>query len=159
MIINKMMFKIFLIAFVTLTISCGFKVIDKSMKDFSIKEIRTNGEKRINYKIKNNILSTASSNNNHVLLINLETKKNKEIKEKNIKNQTTKYQITINVNLKFNDINNKIKGESNFSSTGDYLVVENYSNTLNNEKRLIETLTENISQRILNKINSKINDL
>ena len=38
------------------TTSCGFKVLDKSENNnFSVQEIRSSGEIRINFKIKNNI--------------------------------------------------------------------------------------------------------
>ena len=70
------------------------------------------------------------------MLINLDTKKVKEIKEKNIKNQITKYAISINSTIKINLIENGENINFSLSISGDYLVGENYSSTLNNEKKI-----------------------
>jgi len=43
--------------------------------------------------------------------------------------------------------------------SGDYLVAKSYSTTLNNEKKLIENLVNEISEKILDEIIKKINDL
>ena len=144
--------KSFLILLLFLSVNCGFKVINESEKNnFSIQEIKTSGNKRISFKIKNNLLSYSTKSDQNVLLINLVTKKNKSIKEKNIKNEITKYQISLNVNVKFNLINNNKDYKINISSEGDYLVNDSYSTTLNNEKKLIDNLTENISEKIIKK--------
>ena len=152
--------KSFLFLFLFATVNCGFKVINESEKNnFSIQEIKTSGDKRINFKIKNNLLNSAKKNHQNILLINLNTKKSKNIKEKNIKNEITKYEISLNVNIKFNLINSDTNYKINLSNKGDYLVAESYSTTLNNEKKLIDNLIENISEKILKKISLKLNDI
>ena len=46
-----------------LTASCGFKVVNESEKNnFSIQKIETSGEKRISFKIKNNLLADTKKN-------------------------------------------------------------------------------------------------
>jgi len=152
--------KSFLFLFLFATVNCGFKVINESEKNnFSIQEIKTSGDKRINFKIKNNLLNYSKKNNQNILLIDLSTKKTKNIKEKNIKNEITKYEISLNVNIKFNLINSDTNYKINLSNKGDYLVAESYSTTLNNEKKLIDNLIENISEKILKKISLKLNDI
>ena len=47
----------------------------------------------------------------------------------------------------------------NVAKNGDYLARDKYSQTLNNEKKLIELLTDDISDKIYNKLISKLNDL
>ena len=43
----------FFLLFFLLTVNCGFKVINESERSqFSIQEIKTTGDKRINFKIK-----------------------------------------------------------------------------------------------------------
>ena len=38
--------------------SCGFKVLNKSeLSNFNVKELITSGDKRINYKIRNELLT------------------------------------------------------------------------------------------------------
>tara|TARA_X000001036_G_scaffold266375_1_gene247357 strand:+ start:101 stop:568 length:468 start_codon:yes stop_codon:yes gene_type:complete len=139
--------------------SCGFKVLNKSeLSDFNIKELRTSGDKRINYKIRNDLLTYNKEKSTNILTIELDSKKEKIIKEKNIKNQITKYQIIVKVNMSLNIINRGIKEKINLSTEGSYTVAENNSSTRNNEKKLIENLVSNISQKILDKIISRVND-
>ena len=152
--------KSFLFLFLFATVNCGFKVINESEKNnFSIQEIKTSGNKRINFKIKNNLLNYSKKNNQNILLIDLSTKKTKNIKEKNIKNEITKYEISLNVNIKFNLINSDTNYKINLSNKGNYLVAKSYSTTLNNEKKLIDNLIENISEKILKKISLKLDDI
>ena len=157
---NKIITKSFLFLFLFATVNCGFKVINESEKNsFSIQEIKTSGDKRINFKIKNNLLNSAKKIDQNTLVINLNTKKTKNIKEKNIQNEITKYEISLDVSLEFNLINNDTNYKINLSNSGDYLVVDSYSSTLNNEKKLTNDLIENISKKILKKISLKLNDI
>ena len=157
---KKIIIKSFLFLFLFATLSCGFKVINESEKNsFSIQEIKTSGDKRINFKIKNNLLNYSNKDNQNILLIDLSARKTKNIKEKNIKNEITKYEISLNVNIKFNLINSDTNYRINLSNKGDYLVAENYSTTLNNEKKLTNDLVENVSKKIIRKINLQLNDI
>ena len=45
------------------------------------------------------------------------------------------------------------------SKSGDYSVAEQYSQTLNNEKNLIEYLSEDIAEEILGELALKLNDI
>ena len=127
-----------------LVFGCGFKVADKSnTNNFKIKEINTAGNNRINYKIKNYLsINTSQDNNNSPLSINIQTKEIKEIKEKNIKNEITKYKITLNANVDIYFIEENKQINSNLSVSGDYLVHSNYSTTISNEKKLINRKKE-----------------
>ena len=61
--------------------------------------------------------------------------------------------------MEFNLIGSDINEKFNINISGDYLVGTNYSTTINNEKKLINNLAENISTNILNRIGSRINDI
>ena len=88
-------FTILIISFVMIS-NCGFTVQDSTkVKNFSIGEIQTIGEKRINFKLKNKFLIYSNDESKKILNLSFDTKKNKTIKEKNIKNEITKYQIDI----------------------------------------------------------------
>ena len=156
----KIITKSILILTLFLTVSCGFKVLDKSnTNNFTIKEINTSGNSRINYKIKNYLLSNTQKNNTNVLSINMETKIKKKVKEKNIKNEITKYEIDLNTNINTYSIEENRKNDFNLSVAGDYSVdTKNYSSTINNEKNLINNLTEKLAENILKEINKTIND-
>ena len=76
----------------------------------------------------------------------------------NIKNEITKYQISLNSTVKLDFLENNKKQEFKIISTGDYSVGEKYSTTLKNEKRLIEDLTNDMSNKIKDRINLITND-
>ena len=95
----------------------------------------------------------------NILLINVDTKKIKTIKDKNIKNEITRYQLVLDINIDFNLVGEEQVYKNKISVIGDYSVADNYSTTLTNEKKLIENLTEDISKKILKNIRSKLNDI
>ena len=97
----KKLTKSFLILTFLATTSCGYKVLESlDSYNLNIKEIKSSGDKRINFKIKNNLIFRSSQTNEINLIIDLQTTKEKKVKEKNIKNEITKYQISINANIK-----------------------------------------------------------
>ena len=148
-----------LILLILLT-SCGFKVIDKSKQsDFYINEINTVGDRRVNFILKNELIRNSKKDSLNQINLEITSKKIKEIKEKNIKNQVTKYGINLNVELNVKVTSKDKLFKISSSSNGNYSVADNYSSTLSNEKKLIENLVENISEDIIKKISSNINDL
>lgn len=151
---------ILLIIIFLITSSCGFKVINQSeLVNFSIAEIITSGDKRINYKIKNKLLFLGKDSEKQVINLNLVSEKIKSIKERNIKNEITKFQILINLTIKIegNKIDELI--EFTLSSNGDYSISKQHSQTLTNEKKLIELLSSNLADRVLQQIIFKLNDI
>ena len=137
---------------------CGFKIIDKrELLNFNIKEISTYGDKRINFELKNKLSDYNDTNSSKVIKIELDTKKTKSIKEKNISNEITKYQIKVIVNVKLIKIDNTNNLEFTIEREGDYVVADKFSQTLNNEKKLIRNITEKISESIIGEIINKLN--
>lgn len=137
---------------------CGFKIIDKrELLNFNIKEISTNGDKRINFELKNKLSDYNDTNSSKVIKIELDTKKTKSIKEKNISNEITKYQIRVIVNVKLVKTDNTNNLEFTIEREGDYVVADKFSQTLNNEKKLIRNITEKISESIIGEIINKLN--
>jgi len=141
-----------------LTVSCGFKVVDGGKRsNFDISEITTSGDKKISYKIKNKLMLVSTSSEKKLISVNLSSGKEKTIKEKNIKNEITKYQITISTNVEFNVVNDINIYKFSKSRSGDYNVLNQYSQTLNNEKKLIELLTENLAEDIIDQLINSVN--
>jgi hypothetical protein len=144
---------IILFLFFLLITGCGFKVVDHSkLRNFDIAEVITSGDNRINYKIKNKLIFNSKSNKKNLITVYLDTNKEKSVKEKNIKNEITKYQISIAIKVKYKKIN-----EDNFSffevlKSSNYSVSKQYSQTLNNEKKLIDLLTNNLANIILEEL-------
>ena len=137
---------------------CGFKVIDKrELLNFNIKEISTNGDKRINFELKNKLSDYNDTNSSKVIKIELDTKKTKSIKEKNISNEITKYQIKVLVSVKLIKTDNTNNLEFTIEREGDYVVADKFSQTLNNEKKLIRNISEEIYEDIIGEIINKLN--
>jgi hypothetical protein len=140
--------------------SCGFKVIDKSkLLNFEIKEINTTGNKRINFKLKNKLNLNTNLNEKKSIKISLNTKKIKNIKEKNIKNEITKYEINITTSVNYIIIGENYSGEFSVTEYGDYSVATDYSQTLTNEKNLVNLLADNVGDKIVDELISKFNEL
>ena len=157
---NRIALKFSLFIFLLLPLNCGFKVLNKSQTDnYSIEDIITSGDKKIGYKIRNNLLDNYKDNNQNVLILYINVKKSKKIKDKNIKNEITGYQIKINIDVTYNLLGSTGEEEKiSFNINGDYKVGEFYSKTINNEKRLLDNLVENISNKISNEIGIRMND-
>ena len=158
-----MKMKTFLIIILSLGLlsSCGYKVLDKSnLANFNIVELNSTGDNKINFLIKNQLRNKiTNSKEENEIIIDLKTIKTKNIKEKNINNQITKYEIIIDSTVKVNFINKNVSEIIQISSNGDYDVVSNQAETINNQDNLEKFLAEKISENILSKLIILINDL
>ena len=155
--------KTFLIIILSLGLlsSCGYKVLDKSnLANFNIIEFNSTGDNKINFFIKNKLRNKITNNKKeNEIIIDLQTVKTKNIKDKNINNQITKYEIIVVSTIKVNFINKNISEIIQISSSGNYDVVSNQAKTINNQDNLEKFLAEKISEKILNKLTVLINDL
>ena len=86
-------------------------------------------------------------------------KKNKTVKEKNDKNEITKYQITISIDTTVEKIVDKETIKFNITNSGEFRVASKNSQSIINEKKLTALLTENISSKIAEEIIKKIDDI
>ena len=158
-----MKMKTFLIIILSLGLlsSCGYKVLDKSsLANFNIIEFNSTGDNKINFFIKNKLKNKiTNSKEENEIIIDLQTVKTKNIKDKNINNQITKYEITIVSTIKVNFINKNISEIIQISSSGNYDIVSSQAKTINNQDNLERFLAEKISEKILNKLIILINDL
>lgn len=153
--ISKSFFLLLIFLFI---LSCGFKPIKfAELSNFDIANIETSGDKRVNYIIKKNLLMYSKNNQERLITININSNKTKVIKEKNINNEITKYEISITANISFKIIENEKYQNFIIKQVGDFDMANQYSQSLNNEKKLIELLSEKIAQEAINKIITKIN--
>ena len=151
--------KIITVCFATFFLtSCGFKVAENKInQSYKITISKAEGEKRINYKLKNNLNIRSTSEKQ--IFLDLNTTKRKNIKEKNDKNEIVKYEIEIITTVNYNFLENmKQSGQFKVSKKGDFKVSNQHIVTLDNEKNLIDILTKNISEQIIQQINLTLND-
>ncbi len=135
---------------------CGFKVVNQSeLIDFYIENVSTSGDSRISYIVKNNLLPYSKGDGKKLITLELDLKKNKFIKEKNIKNEITKFEVSINAIVKY-----RLNETKSFeiSKKGSYNVASQYLQTLNNEKKLIRMLSEGIAEKIIEELIIRTND-
>jgi len=153
--------KIILIIFLlTLLNNCGFKLAEKkTLKGYLISDVKTYGEGRINYKIKNLLNAKSTAGSEKKLKITLNTTKEKKIKEKNINNEIKKYQMNITTKVKFKDDLQKLSGDFTINVSGEYMVLEKHIQTINNEKKLQKNLADEIADKIIEELSDKLNDL
>ena len=104
-------------------------------------------------------MSLKNLENEKLINLNLISKKIKSIKEKNIKNEITKYKISIHIEVNFEILGDNKKNTFKISKSGDYNVSSQYSQTLTNEKKLVELLTDSMGDQIIFQLTNKINDL
>ena len=136
--------------------NCGFKVVDQSkLINFKVDSISISGDSRISYIIKNKLLPYSNNNEKKIIDLDIEIKKNKDIKEKNIKNEITKFQISIITIVQYGD---SLSEKFEILKKGDYSVSNQYSQTLNNEKKLIKTLSENLVEELIEKLVERLGD-
>ena len=149
--------KLTLLLLILFISGCGFKVVNMSENNFYIDNFEAKGNSKINYIIRNNLLKSSENSANKISL-ELETKQTLNVKEKNIKNEITKYEIMIIANATIEKKIDNIKYSFTVSSIGDYSVASQNSTTRNNEKRLIKILSNNLTEKIIREINLNLND-
>ena len=127
--------------------NCGFKIVNnENLYNFSVTDINISGDKRIGFNIKNDLLRNKNDNDKIELEINVN--KGKEIKEKNLGNEVTKYEMIINVKVDYNIISKDKSGTFTISKKGNYVVQDQYSETLIQERNLIDNLSDKIVEEI-----------
>ena len=79
---------------------CGFKLANQNY-NYSLIEIDVNSNSRIGYYIKNELIANTKKNLENQISINLNLNQKKSVKEKNINNKITKYEIEIIADVQF----------------------------------------------------------
>tara|TARA_A100001015_G_scaffold212953_1_gene238849 strand:- start:1066 stop:1539 length:474 start_codon:yes stop_codon:yes gene_type:complete len=149
----------FLIIIFLFLYQCGFKLVNYSeLNNFKIEKIITEGENKINYKLKNYIQVISNNNSDTKIVLNLKSESKSSIKEKNSSNEVTKYQLEITTIINLRDLNTNRTDKFEFLVNGDYLVANKYSETLKNQEQLIENLTRKLSSEIKRELSQRLND-
>ena len=154
------MTKILTLIFFIIVTGCGFKAVNLSeTNNFSISEITSTGDKKINYIIKNKLISNTNNNSIEKLKLTIDSVKTKTIKERNIKNEITKYKVSVAVLVNVNSIIKDNSNKISITEDGEYNVDLQNATNRNKEKNLIKSLSQKITNKILNEINNYLNDL
>ena len=142
------------------TLSCGFKPLNYN-SNYKIIDIETKGDNKINFILKNKINLNKNIDNPETKNVKLEilSEKTKIVKEKNIQNQITKYSLIIKTNFTYIEVTSKIKEKFSITKSGDYSVATNYSQTITNEKNLLNLLVNSIAEEFNRKLIINFSDI
>lgn len=99
-----------------------------------------------------------SETSKNLISISIDTIKRRAIKDKNINNEITSYQVSITTQVSFGLVGKINRNNFTIIQSGDYKVSDQRLNTLNNEKKIVETLTDNIVEKIFAKLKNEIDD-
>ena len=150
--------KFVLLLLITLLTNCGFKVVTKDdFGDYKVKEILTTGDSRISFDLKKKVINNSSEYSQNLIRVNMNVKKTKEIKEKNIQNEITKYTIKLSASAKIEETNKITSFDITKSVSADYNVEDQFVKTRNKERKIIKSLTNNLSDQLINAIKSQLN--
>jgi len=131
-------------------------VKNNNFQNIAITDLNLNGDNRVNFLIKNKLKIFKKGNAANLIELDIFTNKIKLIKDKNINNEVSNYEIIINAKIMMNNSNTMTKKTFTIKSSGNLKVESRNSTTRNNEKTLIDRLSNKIADEILSKISNNI---
>ena len=143
-----------LILFLTffLILGCGYQpILNKDNQKFSISQFNLEGNKRLGGLLKNNLIIIKENENS--LVLNVKSEKKTAVSNKNQTGKILSYALTLNFEIVASK-NNDIVFTKVYTKTQNYPSAEVHSDTLNNEKKLVEILIESIANELLIELNS-----
>ena len=139
---------IFIFLVYTLLTSCGFKKINQSESVIHLQNISINGENRISYLLKNNILVISNSDAQSKYDLEIDLKKTKSNKIKDSTGKVTRFNIEISANLNLQNYYDTEVISKTFSKNTNYEIADNHSKTVSNEKTAIKLTVQELSEEI-----------
>ena len=137
--------------------NCGFKVVkNNNFENIAITDLNLNGDSRVNFLIKNKLKIFKKRTAANLIKLDIFTNKIKLIKDKNINNEVSNYEIIINAKIMINNLNTNTKKTFTVKTSANLKVESRNSTTRNNEKKLIDRLSNKIADEILSKISNNI---
>ena len=139
---------IFIFLVYTLVTSCGFKKINQGESMIHLQNISVNGEKRISYSLKNDILVISNSDAQSKYDLEIDLKKTKSNKIKDSTGKVTRFNIEISANLNLQNYYDTEVISRTFSKNTNYEIADNHSKTVSNEKTAIKLTVQELSEEI-----------
>ena len=142
---------IFILAVSLIVSSCGFKQINqKSNNIIYIQNFNAAGEARIAYTLKNDILLMSNNNSKNKYDAEITLQKKKKYKIKDQTGKITRYNLSVQVNLKLTNLDNERIIQKTFEKNSDYDVAAIHSDTIKNETNATKNTTQMLSSDIVN---------
>jgi outer membrane lipopolysaccharide assembly protein LptE/RlpB len=150
--------KIYLILLVVILITgCSYKpILSKQSYDFSIEKVELNGNKEVNYIIKERLINLKNQNTKNKYYVQIETSKIKNIISNDSKGDPSKLEIIISSTFQISNsekllITRNVKMKNIYNNNSDKLKLKKY------ELFIINDLSQKISDSIISTI-VNIND-
>ena len=147
--LNKIFFFTIII---NLLLSCGYQpILNKDNQNFSISKFNLEGNKRIAGLLKNNLISVKNSVNE--IELNIKSEKRTAVSNKSPSGKILIYSVTLTFEIAASD-NNNVLFTKVFTKSQNYSASDVHSDTLNNEKKVVESLIESIASELQIELNS-----
>ena len=143
---------IFIFTLSFLLSSCGFKKINQIDNQIYLQNVNVQGESRIAYLIKNDILLISNKNAKKKYDVNLTILKNKSVKIKDKTGKVTRYNIRLSGDLLLKNNDSLEKTKKSFYHNSDFDVDANHTSTISNEKNAFSNTVRQLSEEITNYI-------
>ena len=133
--------------------ACSYQKMNSiNQQKFFIQEFEINGDTRESFVIQKKIKRFSNKDSANKVKIYINLTKGKTIKEKNIQNKVTKYNLSLSADVKIVELNTSREIKRTFVANQTYDVDDNYSNTVNNLKAASNTLIDRIIDEILDQL-------
>ena len=133
-----------------LLIGCGFKKVHQSYAgSIQIENLKVSGVSKITNIVRNKIGLISSKDGRNKINLIVKLSKNKKVKEKNISDNVTKYEVALVANIKLTDIKTSKEINKSFQENSQYITSQNYSDTITSENKTTKELTRKISEEIV----------
>ena len=144
---NLKLKKIFIFVIsINLLLSCGYQpILNKENQNFSITKFNLEGNKRIGGLLKNNLISAKSAAN--LIELDIKSEKKTAVSNKNQSGKILTYSITLTFEITASN-NKNILFTKVFTKSQNYSASDVHSDTLNNEKKVVESLIESIASEL-----------
>ena len=147
--LNKIFF--FVIS-IHLLLSCGYQpILKKDNQNFSISKFNLEGNKRIGGLLKNNLIGVKKAVN--VIELNIKSEKKTTVSNKSQSGKILTYSITLTIEISASN-NKNVLFTKVFTKSQNYSASDVHSDTLNNEKKVVESLIESIASELQIELNS-----
>ncbi len=133
--------------------NCGFQPLyNKEAQSFSISNFNLEGNKRLGGLLKNNLITIKKDQNQ--LILNINSKKRTNVADKSLTGKILTNALTLEFEISANDTSNNLIFSKVYTKTKNYTSADIHTDTLNNEKKLTESLIESIANELQTDLNS-----
>ena len=137
---------------INLLLSCGYQpILNKDNQDFSVSKFNLEGNKRIAGLLRNNLISARNASN--VIELDINSEKKSAVSNKSESGKILTYSITLIFEISAS-ANKNVLFTKVFTKSQNYSASDVHLDTLNNEKKVVESLIESIASELQIELNS-----